>query len=83
MRYDRVTLERSRARWAVFGWSVYPRFSPLEGKPMKVLIDAYDTRAEAEAAHPAALIDDDWRDYTPAPEEEEPTALRPYPASAG
>jgi hypothetical protein len=84
MRYDRFTLERSRAKWAVFGWSVYPRYCALEGKPMKVCVDAYDLLDEARAAYPAAVIAEEWRDFTPpAPEEEEPAALWPYPASAG
>jgi hypothetical protein len=84
VRYDRFTLERSRAKWAVFGWSVHPRFSPLEGKPMKVWIDAFDTFAEAGAAYPSAVIDEEWRDFRlPAPDAEEPAAPWPYPASAG
>jgi hypothetical protein len=57
--YNRFTVECSRGRWAVFGWGIYPRSSPLEGKSMKVCVEAFDTPEEAIAAFPQALLDEE------------------------
>ena len=44
--------------YAVYEWSVYPRHSVLAGQDCKRFLDAYDTEAEAKAAHPE-LADDE------------------------
>jgi hypothetical protein len=62
MSFDYYTISQSRYGdgFDVFGWAVYERGSVLEGQPMKVFLDAFETLEAAQAEFPTANLSSRW-----------------------
>ena len=69
--------------WDVHGFGTYPRTSCLAGQDMKVFLDTFDTREEAEAAYPGVQGGSTFTDpvvsLSHLPGEDDPVAGGMYP----
>lgn len=83
--YERYTIEVKRGMepYTVYGWGTYPRSSVLAGQAMKVFIDSYATREEAETAYPEAAPGSKYTDpqvsLNHLPDENDPVPGGMYP----